>query len=177
VVVYVANILCVDWLSKGAPMTCDQTLLWQDVHQTHLSVPQLYAALRLRSEIFVVEQQCAYQDVDGADLQGDNRHLFCWQGESLLAYARLLFLTPQQVAIGRVIVAPCARGHGLAQQLMVRALHCCQHHWPAAEIVLAAQAHLQHFYRRLGFVACGEPYDEDGILHIAMCYQPQSVAE
>ncbi len=63
---------------------------WQDLHHSDLTVPQLYALLQLRCEVFVVEQACVYQDIDGDDLVGENRHLLGWQGDTLVAYARLL---------------------------------------------------------------------------------------
>ena len=65
-------------------------MTWQDLHHSELTVPQLYALLKLRSEVFVVEQQCVYQDVDGDDLVGENRHLLGWRDGELLAYARIL---------------------------------------------------------------------------------------
>ncbi len=65
-------------------------MTWQDLHHSELTVPQLYALLKLRSEVFVVEQQCVYQDVDGDDLVGENRHLLGWRDGELVAYARIL---------------------------------------------------------------------------------------
>lgn len=87
-------------------------MTWQDLHHSELTVPQLYALLKLRSEVFVVEQQCAYQDVDGDDLVGENRHLLGWRDGELVAYARILKSEEMYdpVVIGRVIVSPAARG-------------------------------------------------------------------
>lgn len=94
--------------------------------------PQLYALLKLRSEVFVVEQQCVYQDVDGDDLVGENRHLLGWRDGELVAYARILKSEEEfaPVVIGRVIVSPAARGAKLGYQLMEQALASCQQHWP-----------------------------------------------
>ena len=99
-------------------------MTWQDLHHSELTVPQLYALLKLRSEVFVVEQQCVYQDVDGDDLVGENRHLLGWRDGELLAYARILKSeeTYDPVVIGRVIVSPAARGEKLGYQLMEQAL-------------------------------------------------------
>ncbi len=95
-------------------------MTWQDLHHSELTVPQLYALLKLRSEVFVVEQQCVYQDVDGDDLVGENRHLLGWRDGELVAYARILKSEEEfaPVVIGRVIVSPAARGAKLGYQLM-----------------------------------------------------------
>ncbi|WNN43100.1 MULTISPECIES: GNAT family N-acetyltransferase [Winslowiella] len=145
-------------------------LIWQDLHHSELSVAQLYAILALRSRVFVVEQHCAYQDIDGADLAQDNRHIIGWLDDKIVAYARVL--TPQQsdqpVSIGRVIIAPEARGLSLGYRLMEQAIASCEQHWPGQSIFLSAQAHLQEFYGRLGFKPVGEIYLEDDIPHIGM---------
>jgi len=145
-------------------------LSWQDLHHSELSVAQLYAILALRNRVFVVEQHCAYQDIDGDDLARDNRHVIGMLEDNLLAYARIL--TPRQqeqpVSIGRVIIAPEARGLSLGYRLMEQVIASCEHHWPGQAISLSAQAHLQQFYGRLGFKAVGEIYLEDDIPHIAM---------
>lgn len=143
---------------------------WQDLHHRELSAQQLYAVLALRCAVFVVEQNCAYQDVDGQDLVADNRHILGMRGDELVAYARIL--TPADaaapVAIGRVIVSARARGLNLGNRLMAQALRSCEQHWPAHGVYLSAQAHLQAFYGRLGFQAVGEIYLEDNIPHIDM---------
>lgn len=142
-------------------------IVWQDLHHSKLSATQLYAILALRSEVFVVEQNCVYQDIDGRDLTGENRHVVGWNNGVPVAYLRILNLDGE-VAIGRVIIAPAARGLKLGYQLMERALASCKKHWPDAQVILSAQAHLQKFYGSLGFVAYTEIYDEDGIPHISM---------
>lgn len=143
---------------------------WLCLHHSELSVHQLHAILQLRSEVFVVEQQCIYQDVDGRDLQGDTRHLMAWSDGQLVGYLRLLdpALYEGEVVIGRVLTAPAARGTGLGHQLLTQALPQAAQHWPQRPIHLSAQAHLQGYYGRYGFIAAGEPYLEDGIPHIAM---------
>lgn len=145
-------------------------MTWQDLHHAELTVPQLYALLKLRCAVFVVEQTCAYLDVDGDDLVGENRHILGWRGEELVAYARILKSEDEfePVVIGRVIVSPTVRGEKLGYQLMEQALASCRQNWPQKAIYLGAQAHLQKFYESFGFVPVTEIYDEDGIDHIGM---------
>ncbi|MGL4724042.1 MAG: GNAT family N-acetyltransferase [Scandinavium sp.] len=149
---------------------------WQDLHHSQLTVPQLYALLKLRCEVFVVEQTCAYQDVDGDDLVGENRHLLGWRDGELVAYARILKSEDDfdPVVIGRVIVSSAVRGEKLGYQLMDQALASCQQHWPQKAIYLGAQAHLQPFYAHFGFMPVTDVYDEDGIPHIGMAREAQS---
>lgn len=143
---------------------------WQDVHHSELSVPELYALLKLRCEVFVVEQTCPYLDIDGDDLVGENRHILGWQDDKLVAYARILKSDDDfsPVVIGRVIVSAQARGEKLGYQLMEHALLSCEQHWPQHALYLGAQAHLQPFYGRFGFVPVTDVYDEDGIPHVGM---------
>lgn len=145
-------------------------MIWQDLHHSELTVPQLYALLKLRCEVFVVEQNCPYQDVDGDDLIGENRHLLGWRGDELVAYARILKSAEdfEPVVIGRVIVSPTVRGEKLGYQLMEKALASCTRLWPQKAIYLGVQAHLQSFYASFGFQAVTDVYDEDGIAHIGM---------
>ncbi len=100
---------------------------WQDLHHSDLSVSQLYALLQLRCAVFVVEQNCPYQDIDGDDLEGDNRHILGWHNGTLVAYARILKSDDelQPVVIGRVIVSEALRGEKIGQQLMSKALESC----------------------------------------------------
>lgn len=143
---------------------------WQDLHHSELSVSALYEILKLRCEVFVVEQACAYLDVDGDDLVGENRHLLGWRDNQLVAYARILKNEDDfaPVVIGRVIVSPQVRGEKLGHQLMERAVASCQQHWPQHALYLGAQAHLQPFYAHFGFSPVTDIYDEDGIPHIGM---------
>lgn len=143
-------------------------LTWHDLHQRDLTIPDLYDVLALRNRVFVVEQACAYQDIDGLDLAGDNRHLIARTGV-VVGYARLL--APEgggPTRIGRVIVSDRARGRQLGRRLMETALASCHEHWPDAGVELAAQAHLQGFYVSLGFVPISEVYDDEGIPHLDM---------
>ena len=145
-------------------------LHWSCKHHEQLSKGELYALLALRTRVFVVEQNCPYLEVDGQDLQGDTCHLMAWHGDELLAYLRLLDPRFQagEVVIGRVVIAPHARGIGLGHQLMERALQTCTERWPGLPIYLSAQAHLRHYYAHYGFLPVTEVYLEDGIPHIGM---------
>jgi ElaA protein len=146
------------------------TIEWVCKHHSDLGKEQLYALLKLRSDVFVVEQKCAYPDLDGQDLEGDTYHLMGWEDDQLMAYLRLLDPESQggDVVIGRVITAPQERGKGLGHEMMEQALKQAEKHWPQVPIYLSAQAHLQGYYGRYGFVVAGEEYLEDDIPHIGM---------
>ena len=137
----------------------------------------LYQILRLRSEVFVVEQQCIYQDLDNLDQKSQHLLIHKQSGLStgcklapLLAYARLLppDLQYPEAAIGRIITARQWRGKGYGRWLINQAATCCQQSYPGAPIKISAQLHLLALYNTCGFLQQGEPYDEDGIPHIAM---------
>ena len=140
---------------------------WQNCQHNELTTQQLYQILKLRNEVFIVEQQCVYLDVDGQDLVGDNRHIMAWSEDELIAYARILS-NQKPISIGRVIIAPNKRGERLGEQLMTQALKVCDQYWSTEDIILSAQAHLINFYGSFGFIAISEVYDEDGIPHIKM---------
>ncbi|MDR6948918.1 ElaA protein [Pseudomonas sp. 2957] len=146
------------------------TIEWICKHHRDLGKEQLYALLKLRSDVFVVEQKCAYPDLDGQDLEGDTHHLMGWEDDQLMAYLRLLDPESQggDVVIGRVVTAPAGRGKGLGHAMMEQALKQAEKHWPQVPIYLSAQAHLQGYYGRYGFVVVGEEYLEDDIPHIGM---------
>lgn len=141
-------------------------LTWTCCALDALSARELYALLKLRSEVFVVEQRCVYLDPDGQDLMA--LHLLGRDASgALLAYARLI-PTPAGPKIGRVLCAPEARGAGQGRALMRRAIAECERRWPGQAMCLSAQAHLQGFYASLGFEPISAVYDEDGIPHIDM---------
>lgn len=123
--------------------------------------------IQLRINVFVVEQQCPYPELDGRDKQA--LHILGLQGAELIAAARLL--PPGEVyaepALGRFVVHPAHRGRGLAHQLVCYCIEQASHHFPGP-LRISAQAYLQPFYEQHGFVWTGEAYDEDGIPHIGM---------
>jgi ElaA protein len=131
-----------------------------------LDAATLYALLRLRVEVFVVEQQCAYRELDGRDTEPGATHLWLTADgdRTPVAYLRILAEPDGSTRIGRVAVAPAARGVGVARQLMEAALA----HIGPRRCVLDAQANLIGFYRTLGFTATGPEYLEDGIPHVPM---------
>ena len=135
----------------------------------------LYEALKLRSDVFVVEQTCVYPDLDNKDIAEQAMHVLGReQGQGVLAaYARCLppGLSYQGSSIGRVVVGEAYRGQGIAQVLTRKAMDVCLAQWPDADIEIGAQLYLKAFYETLGFVKSSEPYDEDGIMHIDMKYR------
>lgn len=143
-----------------------------------LAAEELYALLRLRQEVFVVEQQCIYQDLDGLDQQA--WHLRCHgQDDVLLGYLRCLppATSYPESSLGRVVVATSARGSNLGRALVQRGIAFNLEQWPRADIYIGAQAYLLRFYRELGFVPEGEPYLEDGIEHIHMRLRAPAVGD
>ncbi|QXC34367.1 GNAT family N-acetyltransferase [Aeromonas sp. FDAARGOS 1407] len=138
---------------------------------SELTTDELYELLALRAEVFVVEQTCPFQDLDGLDRREGVWHLLGYRGDLLAAYARVIapgIGDDSGAAIGRVVTSPRARGDGLGHQLIGEAVKACEVRWPAHSIWLGAQAHLQGFYGQHGFVAEGEGYLEDDIPHIGM---------
>ncbi len=128
-----------------------------------LDTTTLYAILKLRGDVFVVEQKCFYADLDGRDTEPGTRHVWLSRGGEILAYLRILDDGGHE-RIGRVLTAPAARGAGLAHRLMAEALTVIGNR-PS---VLDAQAHLVRFYTKFGYVQTGPEYLEDGIPHIPM---------
>ena len=136
-----------------------------------LTPHQLYEILRLRVQVFTVEQDCVYQDLDGRDTESSA--LLLWQEAEGRVAATLRLLegasagedaASEEMIIGRVVTAPDHRGRGLAADLMRRAIELAA----GRPIRISAQAHLQRWYEGFGFAAFGEGYLEDGIPHVAM---------
>ncbi len=143
-------------------------LTWRCLPFDALHARTLYALLQLRTEVFVVEQTCVFQDMDGADAQCF--HLLGESARGLEAYARLVpaGLKYPEASIGRVVTLPAARGGGLGHALMSEAVRALVSLWGAQPIRIGAQAHLQAFYGQHGFAPAGPIYIEDGIDHIEM---------
>jgi ElaA protein len=139
-----------------------------------LTAPVLYGLLRLRVDVFVVEQRAAYPELDGRDTEPGTRHLWLAEAGAPVAYLRVLDEPGGGVRIGRVCVAASARGRGLAGQLMRDALELAG----PRPCVLDAQAHLTEFYAAYGFTPTGPEYvDEDGIPHVPMRRRDYGSAE
>lgn len=147
---------------------------WLCLPFAELGSERLHTVLRHRVEVFVVEQRCAYPEIDGLDPAA--WHLMAWDGDALQAYARLLppGLKAPSPVIGRVLTTAATRGTGLGHALLAQAVQACEQRWPGAGITLFAQAHLQHFYARAGFVGVGAIFDEDGIPHREMHKTPHT---
>ncbi len=133
-----------------------------------LTGSELYEVLKLRAEVFVVEQQCAYLDLDGKDFRAI--HVLGHEGGELAAYTRLFAPGDyfEEASIGRVAVRAQHRGLGLGREIMDASLLELEARFGAVAISLSAQAYLRRFYEELGFVAEGSEYLEDGIPHIHM---------
>lgn len=129
---------------------------------------ELYVLLQARESVFVVEQQCPYQELDGYDPEAWHLRVLC-DGQ-LAASARLLPPGSKfaHASIGRVLVMPDFRAHKLGHRLMQEAVRYAQSLYPGEALVLSAQAHLQQFYGAWGFVPTGATYLEDGIPHVDM---------
>lgn len=135
---------------------------------TVFELQHIYAA---RQQVFAIEQQCIYLDVDGHDEAA--YHMAAWSDghQWPLAYARLLDPGTKypEPSMGRVITTAPARGTGLGRELVRRLIVRCAVTWPGQAIRISAQARLERFYRAAGFAAVGVPYIEDGIPHVEMC--------
>ena len=145
-------------------------LRWQITHFDGLDAAQLYAALRLRLEVFAIEQNSLYQDLDNLDQQAT--HMLAWDNGQLLAYLRCLppGASYRESAIGRILVAAPARGRQLGRELVRRGIRYNLDQWPNRGIRINAQSYLRVFYEELGFVADGDDYNLDGIPHLQMLY-------
>ncbi|MET8349251.1 MULTISPECIES: GNAT family N-acetyltransferase [unclassified Micromonospora] len=141
-----------------------QTIEVRTASFADLNAHTFHDLLKLRIDVFVVEQHCPYPELDGRDVEPGTRHLWLTDGGAPLAYLRIL-ADPDGVArIGRVVVAPAARGGGHAGRLMTAALEVVGNR----PCVLDAQSHLVAFYTRHGFTVSGPEYVEDGIPHTPM---------
>jgi ElaA protein len=137
--------------------------VWFDRSFGELTAEQLYRIIELRERVFVVEQRCVYLDADGVDRV--SRHVWA-ESDRIDAYLRIVpaGVKFDEVAIGRVVVAPHARGTGLGKHLMQRGIAAAGN----VPIRIGAQAHLEKFYGELGFARVSDDYDDDGIPHLDM---------
>ena len=133
-----------------------------------LSVAELYAIMQLRNEVFVVEQNCPYQDADGKDEM--SCHLCGWQEGELVAYCRIIppGISYDEASIGRVVTSPAHRKSGIGRELMQIGIVKTYSLFSTDRIQIGAQHYLEKFYNSLGFTAVGDPYLEDGIPHLHM---------
>lgn len=136
-----------------------------------LTPKELYDILRVRSEVFVVEQECIYEDVDGKDIFSD--HLMIKEDGELLAYLRILKagVSYEACSLGRVLVVKEARGRGLAKKILENGINYIVNNWNEKRITIGAQNYLRNFYGSFGFKPISEVYLEDGIPHVDMTYE------
>ena len=133
-----------------------------------LSINELYGILQLRSEVFVVEQDCVYQDLDFKDQK--SLHLFSKKEDKIITYTRIFKPGDyfKKASIGRVVVAKNERKYGYGYDLMKASIIAINTHFNTSEITISAQVYLTKFYNNIGFIKVGEEYLEDGIPHIEM---------
>lgn len=133
-----------------------------------LSLHELYDLLQLRAEVFVVEQDCVYQDIDGKDEKA--LHVLGYRNDQLVAYTRIFppGIYFKEAAIGRVVVKSSSRKNELGHKILKASIKAIEDHFETKTIKLSAQTYLMKFYESHGFKAIGEGYLEDGIPHIAM---------
>jgi ElaA protein len=145
-----------------------QGIRWQWCMLEDLNAAQLHTVFAAREAVFVVEQSCAYQELDGLDLEA--HHLIAWNGQRVAAYLRVLApdVRFSEPAVSRVLTSKPHRGSGLGRELLVRGLAHVDARYPRCDVRISAQAYLERFYRSFGFVPASEPYAEDGIPHIEM---------
>ena len=140
-------------------------------HFNEITLDELYDILQLRAEIFVVEQDCVYNDLDGLDKVA--MHQFAIKDNEIVAYSRLLKPGTRfaDYSIGRVVVKQTVRGTGLGIEMMKAAKKYIVNEWGATKIKISAQKYLQKFYEDLGFEIVTDEYLEDGIPHFGMMYK------
>ena len=133
-----------------------------------LSISQLYGILQLRAEVFVVEQDCAYQDLDGKDQKA--LHVIGIKNNEVVAYSRIFKPGDyfKEASIGRVVVKDSERKYRYGYEIMNASIKVVHEHLNETKIYLSAQSYLKNFYNSLGFKQVGEGYLEDGIPHIGM---------
>lgn len=131
-----------------------------------LTNKELYALLKLRVDVFVVEQDCAYQELDNED-QTALHMLMKNEQQQLIGYARML-TNSEVIHIGRIVTDKKHRGKGLGKQLMEHCLHYIQKNHPTKGVEIAAQMQLENYYKQFGFETVSAPYDWDGIQHVDM---------
>ena len=144
-------------------------VLWKCRSFSELTTDQLYDIMRLRQEVFIVEQTCYYLDADGKDQ--DSWHLMGYIDNELHAYSRLVPLGlsySECTSIGRILTSEHYRNKGLGKLLMMESLNRIKEFWPNQSIKISAQSYLDKFYQHFGFINTGESYLEDGIPHQSM---------
>ncbi len=148
---------------------------WKKKAFNELSTNELYAILKARVDVFVIEQTCPYPEIDNFDQRAV--HLFLEEGNEVVAYSRLFpsGVKYEDASLGRVLVAKSHRGNGLAKDLLKEALIVLREEWGEQSIKIQAQEYLIHFYGSFGFQPISEVYLEDGIPHVDMVLRNDSI--
>lgn len=147
---------------------------WQVKYYPELTLNEFHDIIALRLKAFVVEQNCAYLDLDGKDKK--SYHVICRDGYgNVVATARILppGLSYDEVAIGRVVIDESIRGKGIGHDLMDQSMKYAQEEFGKVPIRISAQNHLETYYNKHGFISTGKEYLEDDIPHVEMLYKPE----
>lgn len=156
----------------ACPPPLATAVTWQWVAFGALSGSDVYALLSLRQDVFMLEQQCLFADIDGIDAHA--MHLLGWRDtgarRQLVAYLRVLAagVSFAECAIGRVVTSPSVRGTGMGRLLMAEGMRCIRALYPQQPVRIGAQQRLVRFYASFGFEEASAPYLEDGIVHVEM---------
>ena len=150
-------------------------ILWECKHFDELNIGDLYAIIQLRIEVFVVEQNCPFQDCDDKDQE--SFHLTGWHQNKLIAYTRIMApgLAYTEASIGRVVTSPAVRQKNIGKELMTRSIEKVYELFGKKPIMIGAQLYLKNFYESLGFKQYSDIYLEDGIEHIKMLQFPKEI--
>ena len=150
-------------------------ILWECKHFNELNIGDLYAILQLRIEVFIVEQNCVFQDCDDKDQE--SFHLTGWYQNKLIAYTRIMppGLSYNEASIGRVITSSAVRRKNIGKELMTRSIEKVYELFGKKPIMIGAQLYLKNFYELLGFKQYSDIYLEDGIEHIKMLQNPKEI--
>ncbi len=146
-------------------------MLWYQKSFDELTKLELYKIIQLRVDVFVVEQNCPYSDLDDKDQHPQALHLFAKDGDDISCYLRILppgTSYPEMPSLGRVVSHQKHRGTGIGHQLLIKANQTLDQLWPDLTCHISAQSHLQGYYQQHDFNPVGQEYLEDGIPHIGM---------
>jgi len=145
-----------------------EKIIWKQKKWEELNKKNLHEILLVRSEVFVVEQNCVYQDIDNKDPKAI--HLYGKIKNKIVAYSRIFNEGDfyKEISFGRALVLKNQRGKGLGDELVQKSIEIIKVNWPNKKVKISAQAHLNNFYKKHGFIEKGKEYLEDGIPHVSM---------
>ena len=145
-----------------------EKIIWKQKKWEELNKKNLHKILQIRSEVFIVEQKCVYQDIDNKDPKAI--HLYGKIKNKIVAYSRIFNEGDfyKEISFGRALVLKNQRGKGLGDELVQKSIEIIKVNWPNKKVKISAQAHLNNFYKKHGFIEKGKEYLEDGIPHVSM---------